>query len=325
MRAIMHHEFANPAEVLTVEEIATPEPGPGQVRVRTVLATIHNHDLMTISGQYGFKPELPARAGTEAVGVVDALGEGVDGLSLGQRVCSSGTFGVWAEYFIAPAAGLLPVPDGIPDEAAAQLVAMPMSAITLLDSVDVSRGDWLVQNAANGAVGRLVAQLGAGRGLNILGLVRRAAGVGELASQGIARVVATDQPDWRDQVRALVGDAQIRVGIDSVGGPASGQLMSLLGEGGTLVNFGAMDSATVQVSSGDLIFKQCVVKGFWASKVIPALSGEHRQRLIAELLTDLAAGTITLPVEHIYSFDDVRQASAANYYPGRVGKVLLRP
>jgi NADPH2:quinone reductase len=161
MRALIHNEFGDPAEVLAVETVATPEPGSGEVRVRTLLSPIHNHDLWTIRGTYGFKPELPARAGTEAVGVVDALGEGVTGLEIGQRVATGGTFGVWAEYFIAKAAGLIPVGDAISDEVAAQLVSMPFSAISLLDTLDLAEGDWLVQNAANGAVGRLVAQLAA--------------------------------------------------------------------------------------------------------------------------------------------------------------------
>ncbi|MBM3717143.1 MAG: NADPH:quinone oxidoreductase, partial [Actinobacteria bacterium] len=91
MRAIIHHEFGEPADVLAVEEVATPEPGPGEVRVRVTLSPIHNHDLWTVRGTYGYKPELPARAGTEAVGVVDALGDGVEGLTVGQRVATGGT------------------------------------------------------------------------------------------------------------------------------------------------------------------------------------------------------------------------------------------
>ncbi|MEV9509286.1 alcohol dehydrogenase catalytic domain-containing protein, partial [Klebsiella variicola] len=91
----------------------------------------------TIRGTYGYKPELPARAGTEAVGIVDALGEGVEGLEIGQRVATGGTFGVWAEYVVAPAAGLIPVADALPDEMAAQLVSMPFSAISLLHSHDL--------------------------------------------------------------------------------------------------------------------------------------------------------------------------------------------
>ena len=126
-----------------------------------LLSPIHNHDLWTVRGSYGFKPEMPARAGTEAVGVVEALGEGVEHLQVGQRVASGGSFGAWAELIVAPAAGLVPVPDAISDEAAAQLVSMPFSAIALLDFLEVSEGDWIVQNAANGAVGRLVAQLAA--------------------------------------------------------------------------------------------------------------------------------------------------------------------
>ena len=88
MRAVVHHSFGDPAEVLAVETVPTPEPGPGQVRVRVLASPIHNHDLWTIRGTYGYRPELPARAGTEAAGVVDALGEGVEGLQVGQRVAT---------------------------------------------------------------------------------------------------------------------------------------------------------------------------------------------------------------------------------------------
>ena len=324
MRAIIHDEFGDPAEVLSVQDAALPEPGPGEVRVRTILAAIHNHDLWTIRGTYGFKPELPARAGTEAVGVVDALGEGVTNLEVGQRV-AGGTFGVWAEYFVAKAAGLIPVDDSIPDEAAAQLVSMPFSAISLLDFLELSEGDWIVQNAANGAVGRLVAQLAPARGINVLGLVRRAAGVEELAAQGIRNIVATDSDTWRDEVAAIVGDSPIVAGVDSVGGASSGEVTSLLAENGTLVVFGAMQSPVMEIASGDVIFKQITVKGFWGSVVSKTMAPEKRGALFGELLGSIRSGALTLPVEAIYSFEDARAASAANAVAGRSGKVLLRP
>ena len=196
MRALIHSTFGDPTEVLEVAERPLPEPGPGEVRVRTVLATIHNHDLWTIRGTYGFKPDLPAASGTEAVGIVDALGEGVDTLKVGQRV-SGGAFGVWAEYFVAKAAGLIPVPEAISDETAAQLVSMPFSALALLDSLDLEPGDWMVQNTANGAVGKLVAQFAPARGIHVLGLVRRDAGIDELSALGIHHIVSTESADWR--------------------------------------------------------------------------------------------------------------------------------
>ncbi|RLV50568.1 NADPH:quinone oxidoreductase [Nocardioides mangrovicus] len=325
MRAVVHHTFAEPETVLVVEQRPMPEPGEGEVRIRTVLSPIHQHDLWTVRGTYGFKPELPAASGTEALGVVDTLGPGVEGLEVGQRVVSSATFGVWAEYVIAPAAGLLPVPDGVPDEAAAQLVAMPFSAISLLHSLDLPAGSWLVQNAANGAVGRIVAQLAAARGLHVVGLVRRSAAVAELAEQGIEGIVATDAEDWREQVAALTGGAPLVAGVDSLGGRASGEVLSVLADDATLVAFGAMNSPVMEIGSGDLIFKQATVKGFWGARVSRELEPAVRAALLRELVERVAAGELTLPVAAVHPFEEVADAVRATQQPGRVGKVLLRP
>ncbi|WP_439939197.1 zinc-binding dehydrogenase [Nocardia sp. N13] len=325
MRALVQPRFGDPAEVLSVQEVPDPEPGPGQVLVRVLLSPIHNHDLWTARGSYGFKPEMPARAGTEAVGVVEALGAGVDTLQVGQRVATGGSFGAWAELIVAPAAGLVPVPEGMSDEAAAQLVSMPFSAIALLDFLEVSEGDWIVQNAANGAVGRLLSQLAEARGVHVLGLVRRAEGVDELREQGIEQVVATDDDGWRDRVREVVGDAPIVAGVDSVGGSAAGDVVSLLAEDGVLVVFGAMASPTLEIGSGDVIFKQVVIKGFWGSKVFGAMSREKRGALMGELVAGISSGALTLPVEQVYALEDIADAARANQAPGRRGKVLLRP
>ncbi|WP_431246343.1 zinc-binding dehydrogenase [Leifsonia xyli] len=325
MRALIHHQFGDPAQVLAVEERPLPEPGPGEVRVRMLLSPIHNHDLWTVRGTYGFKPELPAPAGTEALGVVDAVGDGVEQLTVGQRVVSGGTFGVWGEHFVTKAAGLIPVPDALPDESASQLVAMPFSAISLIESLGLSEGDWLIQNAANGAVGRMVAQLGAARGLNVVGLVRRAAGVEELRAQGIDRVIATDSADWRERLAEVTGGAPIRVGVDSVGGSAAGDVLSTLAVNGTLVVFGAMASPTLELASGDIIFKQATVKGFWGSVVSREMPADQRGRLFQELFARIGDGTLTLPVASIHALDDIAAAVAASGEAGRVGKVLLRP
>lgn len=324
MRTVMHETFAEPETVLTVLDQPLPEPGPGQARVRMILAPIHNHDLWTVRGTYGFKPELPARAGTEAVGVIDALGEGVEGLAVGQRVATGGSFGAWAEQFVADAGALIAVPDQLDDEAAAQLVAMPFSAISLVDFLDLTAGDWIVQNTANGAVGRLVAQLGAARGINVLGLVRRHEAVEELAAQGIGNVVATEADDWREQVKAITGGAPIVAGVDSVGGTAAGDVLSLLAEDGTLVAFGSMGSPRLEISAGDLIFKQATVKGFWGSKVTQQMDPALKGRLFGELIERLVAGELTLPVSATYPLEEVAAAVEATMTPGRVGKVLLR-
>ena len=324
MRALVHSTFGDPTEVLEVAERPLPEPGAGQVRVRTLLSPIHNHDLWTIRGSYGYKPELPAGSGTEAVGVVDALGEGVDSLTVGQRVATGGTFGVWSEYFVAKAAALVPVPDGISDETAAQLISMPFSALSLLDSLDVQPGDSIVQNTANGAVGKLVAQFAAARGVHVLGLVRRDAAVAELAGLGIRDVVSTESDDWRERAAQILGENAPRAAVDSVGGTAAGDLLSLLGEGGTLVSFGSMGSGTLKLSAGDLIFKQATVKGFWGSTVSRTMDAATRGALFAELVQRIGSGEVALPVDAVFPFEQAREAAAASGVAGRAGKVLLR-
>lgn len=325
MRSAMHHKFGEPAHVLAMEEAPIPEPGPGKVRIRTILSPIHNHDIWTVRGSYGYKPELPAIGGSEGVGIIDALGPDVTGFQVGQRVATASVHGSWSEYFIAPAGGLLPVPDAISDRSAAQLIAMPFSAICLLDFLNVQSGDWVIQNAANGAVGKMLFTLAKARGVNVIGLVRRDAGVEEMSQLGIDNVVSTASEGWKDRVRHITGDAPIRAAVDSIGGQASGDLVGLLGENGLLVSFGSMEGAPMQIPSGDLIFKQATVKGFWGSTVIAQMAPEKRVALLTEIVTLVANGTLNLPVEGVFGLDQVADAMRASLTPGKSGKVLLRP
>ncbi len=131
----------------------------------------------------------------------------------------------------------------------------------------------------------MVAQLAAARGVNVVGLVRRAEGVEELRAQGIERIVATDADDWQDQVTAITGGAPIVAGVESVGGKAAADIVSTLAENGTLVVFGAMASPTMEIPSGAVIFKQVTVKGFWGSVVSRTMPAETKQQLFGELIT----------------------------------------
>lgn len=324
MRGAIHHQFGEPAEVLAVHEANLPEPGAGEVRIKTILAPIHNHDLWTVGGRYGYKPVLPAIGGTEAVGFIDAAGPGVTA-AIGSRVAVAGVHGTWAEYFIASSAGLVPLPEVIQDEAAAQLISMPYSAITLLDTLGVQAGDWIIQNTANGAVGKAVAMLAKSRGVHVVNLVRRDAGIEELAALGIEHVVSTAAEGWKDRVRAITGGAPIRAAVDSIGGQASGDLIGLLGENGLLVSFGTMFGEPMQIPSGEVIFKQLTIKGFWGAKVSAAIEKDKRVALISELIRLVATGELQLPVAAVYPLEQIEQAVKSSLAPGKVGKVLLRP
>ncbi|SIO68757.1 NADPH:quinone reductase [Burkholderia sp. GAS332] len=324
MRSVIYSSFGNPTDVLQVADRPTPNPGAGQVRIKSTMSPIHNHDLWTIRGQYGYKPKLPAVGGTEVAGVIDAVGEGVEHVKPGQRVVVAGIYESWADYVLAPAAAVIPLPDAISDETGCQLIAMPLSAVMLLEYLHLEPGQWFIQNTANGAVGKTLAMLANARGIHVVNLVRRESGIAELAEVGIGNAVSTESDGWKKQVRGIVGDAPLVAGVDSVGGDASGDIFGLLGENGTLVSFGAMSGEPMRLSSGDAIFKQATVKGFWASKISEVTSGADKARMIGELLKLAASGELKLPVEAVFDVENAAQAAAASEKSARKGKVLLR-
>ncbi|MGO3736321.1 MAG: zinc-binding dehydrogenase, partial [Moraxellaceae bacterium] len=293
--------------------------------VKTILSSIHNHDLLTIRGQYGFKPELPAIAGSEAVGVIDAVGSDVKDLKVGQRVAAASVQATWAEYFTAPEHMIFPIPDSLDDDMAAQLIAMPLSALMLLEFLEVKSGQWIIHNAANGAVGKSLAMLAAARDVNTINVVRSSDAIKELDALGIKNNVSTSDEDWKDQVKSILGDDKISAAVDSVGGEDSGDMLSLLGHGGTLAVFGAMSGKPMVINPTHVIFKQATIKGFWGSKLSQEMSLENKQCLIDELIECAVAGKLQLPVEATFDLADVVKAVDGKLQKEKNGKVILKP
>lgn len=325
MRSATYDHFGKPAEVLSLGDRPTPEPKANEVRVKTILASIHNHDLLTIRGQYGFKPDMPAIAGSEAVGIIDAVGDDVTDLKVGQRVAAASVQATWAEYFVASKDMVFPVPDSLDDEMAAQLVAMPLSALMLIEFLEMKSGQWIIHNAANGAVGKSLAMLAAARGVKTINLVRSADSIHELETLGIKNNINTSDDNWKEQVKLIIGNDKISAAVDSVGGEASGDLLSLLGHGGVFAVFGAMSGKPMILNPTDIIFKQATLKGFWGSKLSQEMSVENKQRLVAELIDRTISGQLKLPTEATFDLADITEAVAGDVQSGKKGKVLLKP
>lgn len=325
MRSATYNEFGRPTDVLSLGDRPIPEPKANEVRVKTVLASIHNHDLLTIRGKYGFKPTMPAIGGSEAVGIIDAVGSEVKNLTVGQRVAAASVQATWAEYFVAPEHMIFPIPDSLEDEMAAQLIAMPLSALMLLEFLEVERGQWIIHNAANGAVGKSLAMLAAARGIHTINVVRSSDAIEELAALNIKHNVNTDDADWKEQVKAIIGDDKISAAVDSVGGEDSGDLLSLLGHYGTFAVFGAMSGKPMVLNSTHMIFKQATIKGFWGSKLSQEMSVETKQRLVDELIERAVNGQLKLPTEATFDLADILKAVDGKLQAGKNGKVLLRP
>lgn len=325
MRSATYDHFGKPTEVLSIGDRPTPEPKANEVRVKTLLASIHNHDLLTIRGQYGFKPEMPAIGGSEAVGIIDAVGSDVKNLKVGQRVAAASVQATWAEYFVAVEDMVFPMPDSLDDEMAAQLIAMPLSALMLIEFLELKSGQWIIHNAANGAVGKSLAMLAAARGINTINVVRSGDAIKELEALGIKHNINTSDDDWKDQVKAILGDEKISAAVDSIGGESSNDLLALLGHGGTLASFGIMSGKPMVLNPTHIIFKQATIKGFWGSKISQEMSVENKQRLVDELIERANNGNLKLPVEATFDLADILKAVDGKMQSEKNGKVLLKP
>lgn len=325
MKAVTYATFGEPADVLETSEIPKPEPQAGDVLIGMRLSPIHNHDLWTTRGTYGYKPELPAVGGTEALGVIEAVGAGVDPALVGQRVVAAGVHGAWAEYFTAPANAIVPLPEAIGDVAGAQLVAMPFSALALLEFLAVKEGDSVIQTAANGTVGKIFAGLARARGIRTLNLVRRAEAVGELEALGIENVLSTDGEGWRARARKILGEGGAQAAIDSVGGPIVADIADLLGRDGLLVVFGTATGIPLELRASAMITNHLTVKGFWGSRVIADMAQDDRARLIGELVGLAASGKLELVSGGEFTLDQAVDAVKASLTPGKPGKILLKP
>ena len=327
MRALRFSKVGEPLDVLRLDEVTTPEPGPGQVRLRMTHRPINPSDLYCIQGTYPIRPELPGSPGFEGVGVIDAVGPGVTGLSRGQRaIPAAGLPGTWAEHLIVRADAVVPMPDALSDQIAAQTLANPMSAWAILnEELTLTEGDWILQTAAGSTLGRLVIQLARRRALRTVNVVRRRAQVQELLDLGADAVICTEDEALVDRVREITGGAGVHAAIDAVGGPQGAHVAKCLANGGTMLVMGLLGGAPLgPVDAPDMIFRGTSVRGFWLIAWFSTRPREVIGRAFGEVISLLATGVLAPAVEAEYDLADYREAIAHAQRPGRRGKILLR-
>lgn len=324
MIALQHSQFGEPVEVLTPSEVPIPEPAAGQVRLKILRSPIHHHDLATIRGIYGERPPLPATAGSEVLGTLDAVGPGVSSFESGTRLCAI-TRGGWAQYALAAAAMLVPAPEGLEDEVACQLLAMPLSAVVLFDDLLVKPGDWIVQNAANGAVGTILMRVAQSSGVNVINLVRSDAAAHELRANGAKYVVVTASDDWCNQAREIAKGSPIVRAIDSITGGQSLELQRLLGPFGELIVFGGLSGGAMKLDPSLMISHELTVRGFWMT-AWQARATPGARAIAVRRVFDLALkNELPLPVAGTYALSDAVAALRASQGPTRKGKILFAP
>ena len=326
---ISYSQIGNPADVLEVKTEATHALSSGEVRVKVLAAPINPSDLYQISGNYGIDPVLPARPGSEGVGRVTEVSPEVKNLSVDQLVLlASGS--TWAEEIVAPAEGFLPLPNlgPISAEIIEQLsmsAVNPLTALLMLTSYgDIQEGQWIVQSAANSAVGGYVIQLAKQRGIKTVNVVRRDGLADDLMSKG-ADVVLIDGPDLAAKIAEATDNAPIMLALDPVGGDTFGRLADSLGYGGTLVTYEGLSGKPGALNTGKVIFNDTRVRGFWLYKWYQIATMEEKQAAFGQVIPLIANGTLKANIDSRFSVDQIKQAVTRSWEGGRNGKVLIVP
>lgn len=313
-----------PQEVIAAVDLQLPAPASGQARVKVLAAPINPSDVLTLTGEYGMLPPLPAIGGSEGVGRVEELGPQVADLKVGQLVLLPAGCGTWVSHLNAPANKLIPLPEADPLQLAMLTVNPPTASLLLSQFVDLKPGDWVIQNAANSGVGSYLIQLARLRGFKTINVVRRESALAGVQTEG-GDVVLVDGADLAQRVQAASAGAKVRLGIDAVGGEATDHLAACLCEGGVLVNYGMMSRQPCQVSPASIVFRDVSLRGFWLAKWFKTATPAERMKVFGELTQLIAGGKLHTRVAATYNLSQIKAAVAAAASGERAGKILIVP
>ncbi len=324
MRAIRFDNFGEPATVLKLDDVPMPVPGPDEVRLRLTHRSLNPSDLATLRGMYGRLPKLPGTPGMEGMGIVDAVGTGVKGITLGTRMIPLSIAGSWQEYANVRPEFLIPAPESISDQSAAQFVGNPISAwVMLTQDLNLQPDDWVLQTGAGSTLGRLVIQIAILKGYNTINFVRRPEQVDELLELGADAAYCTDESDLVERVRAKTGGAGASGALDAVGGETGALALRCIRPGGTMLAYGMLSNQPTPVSNGEILFRGTTVRGFWLVQWFRTTPPEDLAPVLNELMELFAKGDLVPPVDREFDLADFQAAVQYAEQPGRKGKVLF--
>jgi NADPH:quinone reductase-like Zn-dependent oxidoreductase len=316
-----------PQDVIEAVSFEKPELTEGQVLLEMQAAPINPSDVLTLTGQYGILPPLPAIGGNEGVAKVVEHGPGVNSPEIGQTVLIPLGLGSWATHIVADAKSLVPLPNGVDPIQLSMLTINPPTAYLMLNEfVDLKEGDWVIQNAANSGVGSYLIALAKQRGLKTVNVVRRESLVAPLLAAGADVVLVdgvVDGLSLAQRVSAATDGAVIMLGIDAVGGDATNRMGEVLGDGATLVNYGAMSGEPCKIAPTIIIFKDITIRGFWLAKWYRTATPERQKEVFTAIIGLIATGKLSAPVHATYHVKDIKQAVAVAASGERNGKVVL--
>lgn len=326
MHAIRQYEFG-PAETLRYEEVPDVEPAAGQLRIAVRAAGVHLVDTSIRKGESGGPfppPELPMTPGREVAGVVDRVGDGVDPSWVGRRAVAHLGFasGGYAELAVVNAASVHDIPAGLTDEAAVASIGTGRTAAAILEVAAITGDDVVVVPAAAGGIGSLLVQAGRNAGAYVVGL----AGPSKVDTvRKLGADVAVDYTDagWADAVREALGEREVTLLLEGVGGDVGRTAWDMVGIGGRVVLFGWSSGDPLEVTTDALYARGLTVTVAIGPRVLKRPGG--LRGLESRSIADAAAGLLVPLVHEPFPLADAAGAHRALENRETIGKVVLRP
>jgi NADPH:quinone reductase-like Zn-dependent oxidoreductase len=319
MKAIQLKAYGSPVEnvgIVEIDEIGSIDND--EVVIKVLYSPVNPSDLLLMRGTYAIQPELPSVIGGEGVGRIVLVGAAVTTVKPGDIVTIPfGTF-AWSEKVVAKAEKLIVLPADVDLQQAAMLSINPPTAVLLLEEfVALSPGDWVVLNAANASVSHAIIAVAKSKGIKTLGIVRRQEAV-DIAMKAGADVVLVESENVPEEAKKATNDAEIKLGLDAVGGKATNTIALILGNEGRLVTYAMMSHEPISVSQVGLIFRRIQIHGFYMflPNYIPKL-----KKAVLESLKLLTTGKLNVPIAKIYPPESVKDAIRHTI---NGGKVLLK-
>jgi len=325
-RAIRFHETGGP-EVLKIDEVPTPEPKAGEVRIRVRALGLNRADSMFRTGRYVIEPQFPATFGYEAAGTIDAVGPGVQGFTEGDRVAVIPAFmfdeyAVFADLAIAPARAVVKLPESVSWENAAA-TWMPFTTVwgALIDIAKLGAGDFVVLGAASSSVGLAAMQIAKHVGATPIGITRKGEKVQELKDAGFAHILQMGEHDLEREILALTGGHGARVVFDPVTGPDFESIIKDTSKDAIVFIYGALSQDATPIPVMHILGKHTTIRGY---EFIEVTSDDAKlERAKAFINEGLSAGNFQAQIARTFPFEEVVDAYRYLESNTQFGKIVL--
>ncbi len=324
MKAIRVEEFGEP-EVLQHVDAERPSPGEGEVLVEVKSAGVNYADTMRRRDQYVESQDLPFTPGSEIAGTVAEVGDGVEDVNVGDRVVTLLGTGGYAEYVVAPARNLIPIPDKLDFDEAAAIPLQGLTAYHVLEtSGQLKEGESVLVHAAAGGVGYLAVQIARLMGASPIIATASTQEKLDLAKNlGADVLINYTEEDWPEKVREATENKGADVILEMVGGDFPQKNLKCLNAFGRMVVFGAASGDRGNLVPSELMKKNHVVAGFYLPNIM------SRPKLFApsleKILGWISSGDLALTIGARYPLDQAQEAHNALEGRKTTGKIVLNP